>query len=52
MTETSAVCIHSLMDSYGKQLITEHHEIVRAIRSGDAQAARERAADTQNYRPE
>jgi hypothetical protein len=46
MTKTSAVCIHSLMDSYGQQLVTEHHEIVRAIRSGNTQAARERAADT------
>ena len=33
------------MDSYGQQLVTEHHEIVRAIRSGNAQAARERAAE-------
>jgi DNA-binding GntR family transcriptional regulator len=34
-----------IMDSYGQQLVTEHHEIVRAIRSGNAQAARERAAE-------
>ncbi len=34
-----------IMDSYGQQLITEHHEIVRAIRSGNAQAAGERAAE-------
>jgi DNA-binding GntR family transcriptional regulator len=34
-----------IMDSYGQQLVAEHHEIVRAIRSGDAQAARERAAE-------
>jgi len=25
-----------IMDSYGQQLVTEHHEIVRAIRSGNA----------------
>ena len=34
-----------IMDSYGQQLVAEHHEIVRAIRTGDAQAARERAAE-------
>jgi DNA-binding GntR family transcriptional regulator len=34
-----------IMDSYGQQLVAEHHEIVRAIRSGNAQAARERAAE-------
>jgi DNA-binding GntR family transcriptional regulator len=34
-----------VMDSYGPQLVAEHHEIVRAIRAGDVQAARERAAD-------
>jgi DNA-binding GntR family transcriptional regulator len=33
------------MDSYGQQLVNEHHEIVRAIRSGNAQAAREFAAE-------
>jgi DNA-binding GntR family transcriptional regulator len=34
-----------VMDSYGPQLVAEHHEIVRAIRSGNVQAARERAAE-------
>jgi len=34
-----------IMDSYGPQLVAEHHEIVRAIRSGNVQAARERAAE-------
>jgi DNA-binding GntR family transcriptional regulator len=34
-----------VMDSYGQQLVAEHREIVRAIRSGNAQAARERAAE-------
>jgi DNA-binding GntR family transcriptional regulator len=34
-----------IMDSYGQQLVAEHHEIVRSIRAGDAQAAREHAMD-------
>jgi DNA-binding GntR family transcriptional regulator len=34
-----------IMDSYGQQLVEEHHEIVRAIRSGDAQAARVHAME-------
>jgi DNA-binding GntR family transcriptional regulator len=34
-----------IMDSYGQQLVAEHHEIVRAIRAGDAQAAREHAME-------
>jgi DNA-binding GntR family transcriptional regulator len=34
-----------IMDSYGPQLVAEHHELVKAIRSGNAQAARERAAE-------
>lgn len=34
-----------VMDSYGPQLVAEHREIVRAVRAGNAQAARERAAD-------
>jgi len=34
-----------LMDSYGPQLVAEHREIVRAIPSGNSQAARERAAE-------
>lgn len=34
-----------VMDSYGQQLVTEHHGIVRAIRAGDPHAARERAAE-------
>ena len=33
------------MDSYGQQLVEEHREIVRAIRSGNAQTARECAAE-------
>ena len=34
-----------VMDSYGPQLVAEHHEIVRAIQSGNAQTARERAQE-------
>jgi DNA-binding GntR family transcriptional regulator len=34
-----------IMDSYGPELVAEHREIVRAIRSGNAQAACERAAE-------
>jgi DNA-binding GntR family transcriptional regulator len=34
-----------VMDSYGPQLVDEHHGIVRAIRSGNVQAARERATE-------
>lgn len=34
-----------VMDSYGQQLVAEHHEIVRAIRLGNIQEARERATE-------
>jgi DNA-binding GntR family transcriptional regulator len=37
-----------VMDSYGPQLVAEHRELVRAIRSGDSQAARQRATDHVN----
>jgi DNA-binding GntR family transcriptional regulator len=34
-----------IMDSYGAQLVKEHREMVKAIRSGNAQRASERAAE-------
>ncbi len=34
-----------VMDSYGPQLVEEHRELVRALRSGDAERARARASD-------
>jgi DNA-binding GntR family transcriptional regulator len=34
-----------VMDSYGPELIAEHRELVRALRSGNAELARERATD-------
>jgi DNA-binding GntR family transcriptional regulator len=34
-----------VMDSYGPQLVNEHHGIVRAIRAGNVQAAKERATE-------
>jgi hypothetical protein len=34
-----------VMDSYGPQLVAEHQELVRALRSGNAELARARASD-------
>jgi DNA-binding GntR family transcriptional regulator len=34
-----------VMDSYGPQLVAEHQELVRALRSGNADLARARASD-------
>lgn len=34
-----------VMDSYGPQLVAEHRELVRALRSGNAELARARASD-------
>jgi DNA-binding GntR family transcriptional regulator len=34
-----------VMDSYGPQLVAEHRELVRALRSGNADLARARASD-------
>ena len=34
-----------VMDSYGKELVNEHRELVRALRSGKPELARERASD-------
>jgi DNA-binding GntR family transcriptional regulator len=34
-----------VMDSYGPQLVAEHQELVRALRSGNAQLARARASE-------
>jgi DNA-binding GntR family transcriptional regulator len=34
-----------VMDSYGPQLVEEHRELVKALRSGNADLARERAMD-------
>jgi DNA-binding GntR family transcriptional regulator len=34
-----------VMDSYGPQLVAEHRELVRALRSGKAELARARASD-------
>ncbi len=34
-----------VMDSYGSQLVAEHQELVRALRSGNAELARARASD-------
>jgi len=34
-----------IMDGYGAQLVKEHREIVKAIRSGNAHKASERAAE-------
>lgn len=34
-----------VMDSYGAELVTEHRELVRALKSGNADLARERATD-------
>jgi DNA-binding GntR family transcriptional regulator len=34
-----------VMDSYGPQLVSEHRELVRALRSGNADLARARASD-------
>lgn len=34
-----------VMDSYGPQLVEEHQELVRALRSGNAELARARASD-------
>ena len=37
-----------IMDSYGPELVAEHRELVKALRSGNAQLARERAMDHLN----
>jgi DNA-binding FadR family transcriptional regulator len=34
-----------VMDSYGPQLVAEHQELVRALRAGNAELARERASE-------
>ena len=34
-----------VMDSYGPELVNEHRELVRAIKTGNAEQARERATD-------
>jgi DNA-binding GntR family transcriptional regulator len=34
-----------IMDSYGPQLVSEHQELVRALRAGNAALARERASE-------
>jgi hypothetical protein len=34
-----------VMDSYGPELVAEHHDLVRAIKSGNADLARQRAEE-------
>jgi hypothetical protein len=34
-----------VMDSYGPELVAEHHDLVRAIKSGNSDLARQRAED-------
>jgi DNA-binding GntR family transcriptional regulator len=34
-----------VMDSYGPELVAEHHDLVRAIKSGNAELAHQRAAE-------
>jgi hypothetical protein len=34
-----------VMDSYGPELVAEHHDLVRAIKSGDQDQARRRAEE-------
>jgi DNA-binding GntR family transcriptional regulator len=37
-----------VMDSYGPELVQEHHDLVRAIRTGNAEQARQRALEHLN----
>ena len=34
-----------VMDSYGPELVAEHHDLVRAIKSGNSDLARQRAEE-------